>query len=36
MTTLVITCEATLVGTQAIEPPINAQTCGAGTEKMER
>jgi type IV pilus assembly protein PilA len=33
-TTFVITCEARMVGTQAIEPPINAQTCGAGTEKV--
>jgi Type IV pilin-like G and H, putative len=34
LTTFAITCEAKMVGTQAIEPPINAQTCGAGTEKV--
>jgi len=35
-TTFVITCEAKQPGTQTIEPPINAKTCGAGTERVDR
>jgi hypothetical protein len=34
LSTLTITCEAKLPGFEAIAPPINAQTCGSGTEKV--
>lgn len=35
LSTLSIVCQASLPGVEAIAPPINAQTCGSGTEKVE-
>jgi type IV pilus assembly protein PilA len=35
LTTSSIMCRAKLPGTEAIAPPINAQICGSGTEKLD-